>query len=90
MELVLTGPNKAGAEFLKAALKANCGDEDAACIAAVNSQFDSCQSKYEKEWNDYMHSSISKEDELLEMYSLKMFGCIVDENGEPYFEYNPE
>lgn len=82
--------NKAGAKLLKVSLKANCGDEDTDCIAAVENQFDSCQSNYEKEWNDYMNASASKEDELLEIYSLKMCGCIVDENGEPYFEYNPE
>ena len=82
--------NKAGAQYLKFSLKDACGEEDTACIAAVENQFDSCQEKYEKEWNVYMNSSTSNEDELLKNYSDKMYGCIVDEDGDPYFVFDPE
>ena len=82
--------NKAGAQYLKFSLKDACGEEDTACIAAVESQFDPCQEKYEKEWNAYMNSSTSTEDELLKIYSEKMYGCIVDEDGDPYFVFSLE
>jgi len=82
--------NKAGAQYLKLSLKDACGEEDAACISAVENQFDPCQEKYEKEWNTYINSSTSNEDELLKNYSEKMYGCIVDEDGDPYFVFDPE
>ncbi len=82
--------NKAGSEFLKMGLKDTCGEEDPACIAAVISQFDSCHTKYEKDWNRYMNSSLSNEDELLEVYSRGVYGCIVDEDGDPYFVFDPD
>lgn len=81
--------NKAGSLYLKKSLKDTCG-EDPACVAAVEKQFGPCHSKYEADWNKYMNSSSAKEDELLKIYSEKLYSCIVDENGEPYFEYNPQ
>lgn len=82
--------NKAGAEYLKFSLKGTCGEEDTACINAVETQFDSCHKKYEKDWENYMNSSISEEDQLLAVYSTNMYGCIVDEDGEPYFYFDPD
>lgn len=82
--------NKVGAEYLKISLKDTCGDEDPDCIAAVDTQFDSCHSKYEQDWNNYMNSSSSKEDELLEIYSKGLFACIVDQDGDSYFVFDPE
>ena len=79
--------NQAGAEFLKLQLKDICGSEDTACIAAVDRQFGACHSKYEEGWERYMDSSASQEDKFLEVYSVNMYGCIVDENGDPYFVY---
>ena len=76
--------------YLKISFKDSCGEEDIPCVAAVEGQFDSCRSKYEEDWNKYMNSSSSNEDELLEIYWEKMYGCIVDENGEPYFIFDPE
>ena len=82
--------NKVGAEYLKMSLKDACGDEDPDCIAAVDDQFDACHAKYEKDWNNYMNSSSSKEDELLEIYSKGLFACIVDPDGDSYFVFDPE
>lgn len=82
--------NKAGSKYLKISLKDTCGEEDPACIAAVVAQFDSCHSKYEADWNKYMNSNSSQEDELLEIYSKGVYGCIVDEDGNPYFVFDPE
>lgn len=81
--------NRASAEFLKYSLRDVCGEDDPACIEAVNTQFDTCHEKYNKEWNAYMNSSFAEEDALLEDYSRKMYACIVDENGEPWFIYDP-
>ena len=82
--------NKAGSEYLKVILKDTCGEDDVACVAAVDGQFDVCHRKYEAGWNKYMNSYSSNEDELLKIYSEKMYGCIVDENGAPYFVFDPE
>ncbi len=82
--------SKAGTEYLKISLKDACGEDDNACISAVEEQFDSCHEIYENEWNEYMDSSLSEEDELLEKYSSNMYECIVDENGDAYFYFDPE
>ena len=82
--------NKVGSEYLKISLKDTCGKDHPACVAAVDEQFDSCHSKYEHDWNNYINSSLSKEDALLKIYSENMYGCIVDENGAPYFVFDPE
>ena len=82
--------NRASAEFVKIGLKEVCGEEDKECLAAVEAQFDSCHKKYEKEWEAYMEASTAKEDEFLEIYLKGVYACIVDEDGQPYFEYDPE
>ena len=80
--------NKAGLMYFKATLTEVCGKEDAACIVAVEEQFDPCHKKYIKEWNAYMKAPSSKEDELLVVYSEDLYSCIVDAQGDPYFEFN--
>ena len=82
--------DKAALGYLKAHLKNTCGDEDAACVAAVDEQFDSCHDEYQEAWDNYMSSSISEEGELLEIYSKGLYGCIVDKDGDPYFLYDPD
>ena len=37
-----------------------------------------------------MNSGNSNEDELLKLYSEKIYSCIVDDNGNPYFLFDPE
>jgi len=81
--------SRVSAEYLKYSLREVCGEEDPACIEAVNTQFDACHDRYRDEWNAYMNSSVAGEDALLEDYSRKMYACIVDENGEPWFVYDP-
>lgn len=81
--------NRAAAEYLKYSLREVCGEDDPACIEAVNTQFDPCHEKYSEEWAAYMKSSLAEEDALLEYYSRKMYACILDENGEPWFVYDP-
>jgi len=81
--------NRASAEYLKYSLREVCGEDDPACIAAVDAQFDDCHDKSRGEWNAYMNSSLTDQDALLEAYSLKIYACIVDENGEPWFVYDP-
>lgn len=76
------------AQYLKASLIDTCGESDPDCISAVKNQFDSCHKKYEKTWYAYMHSSASKEDKLLAAYSTKLYACIVDKDGNPYFIYD--
>ncbi len=77
--------DKAAVEMLKASLKAVCGDEDKACIAAVETQFEACHEKYRSEWKAFMDSE-GEDEALLDAYNDKVTGCIVDENGNPYFD----
>jgi len=81
--------DRASAEYLKYSLREVCGDDDPACIAAVNAQFDACHEKFRAQWSAYMNSTFAEEDALLEDYSRRMYACIVDENGEPWFVYDP-
>ncbi|EPJ46301.1 MAG: hypothetical protein OFPII_21670 [Osedax symbiont Rs1] len=79
--------DKTESEYLKIILEATCGEEDPACIAAVDGQFDSCHSKYEDDWDKYMNSSSSQEDKLLSIYMKELYGCIVDQDGDPYIVF---
>lgn len=65
---------------------AACGD-DAACKAAVEAQFEGCHNKYLEEWNGWLESSAETEAEKLRAYSQKVYTCIVDGNGKPYFRF---
>lgn len=76
-------------EYFLRSLKDICGNKDKACISAVEQQFDSCRERYKREWESYMNSSIKEEDKILEIYSNKLYLCIIDENGDPYFYFDP-
>lgn len=67
-----------------------CGEEDKACLAAVDEQYEPCETKYVKEWTEYVNAGASKEDALLDSYMAKLFSCVVDKDGDSYFSYNPD
>lgn len=77
------------AKLVKQQLTESCED-DSDCAYAVRMQFDACHRKFRKEWQAYMDASGSEEDRYLTEYSNKLYACIVNEDGEPYFEYQPE
>ena len=59
-----------------------CGDEDNECIAAVKAQIKDCMVK--SNWRDYFNA---QEDEAeLRRFTIDFYSCIVDPEGEPYFE----
>lgn len=80
---------KGTAKYLKMSLKETCGKKDQSCIAAVESQFDACHAKYEDAWRDLLNSSDVDEGKFQAAYSEKLYACIVDKEGKPYFYYNP-
>lgn len=80
---VLTAP-------MKLTLKYICKDDDGACVAAVDQQFDSCHAKYKKYWDAALSSSAEDEDELMEAYNSRVTLCIVDDNGNPHFTFELE
>ncbi|ABC32112.1 hypothetical protein HCH_05447 [Hahella chejuensis KCTC 2396] len=92
--LLLTGCDGlidlAGEKFQKSYLIETCGEDDPACISAVEAQFDACHAKHKKHWDAYMAASEKEEDIQLERYSQGLYECIVDENGDPYFYYDPD
>lgn len=75
---------------MKAQMIEICGEEDVGCIQAVESQFDQCAGQYEEDNQAYMEAPTSREDELLDIYLNNLYGCIVDDEGNPYFEYSPQ
>ena len=78
---------KATGEIFKIEMVEICGEEDKGCLAAVDEQYGACETKYGNEWSAYMNARSSKE--LLDDYMSKLFTCVVDVDGDPYFEYNP-
>ena len=66
-----------------------CGEDDPPCISAVNHQFPGCESQFENEWKLYWEADSKDEDPLLNDYMAKIYDCIVDEDGLPYFEFTP-
>jgi len=80
---VLTAP-------MKLTLKYVCKDDDEACVAAVDQQFDSCHAKYKKYWDAALNSNAENEDELMEQYNSRITLCIVDDDGNPYFAFDVE
>ena len=79
---------KVTGKFIKSQMIGVCGEADKECIAAVEEQYDACEARYKNEWSAYMDARSSEEDELLDDYMSKLFACVVDENDEPYFEYD--
>ncbi|MBU6950108.1 hypothetical protein [Hahella sp. HN01] len=93
--LLLTGCDSliglAGEKLQKTHLIDTCGEDDPACISAVEAQFDACHTKHKEHWNAFMKATNEKEEDLhLERYSQGLYDCIVDENGDPYFYYDPD
>lgn len=80
---------KATGQILKIKMVEICGEEDKGCLAAVDEQYGPCETKYKNEWSAYMNARSSKEDALLDDYMSKLFTCVVDVDGDPYFEYSP-
>lgn len=80
---------KATGQIMKMKMAEICGEEDKGCLAAVDEQYGACETKYKKEWSAYMNVRSSEEDAVLDDYMSKLFTCVVDADGDPYFEYNP-
>jgi hypothetical protein len=80
---------KATGQIIKMKMADICGEEDKGCLAAVDKQYGACETKYKNEWSAYMNAGSSKEDALLDDYMAKLFTCVVDVDGDPYFEYSP-
>lgn len=81
---------KATGYFLKERMIEICGQDDKACLAAVDAQYDACEKKYQKEWSAYLHAGPEKEDALMEVYLSRLFSCVVDQDGVAYFAYKPD
>ncbi|WLQ14476.1 hypothetical protein O5O45_00810 [Hahella aquimaris] len=93
--LLLTGCDGliglAGEKLQKSYLIEACGEDDPVCISAVEAQFDACHAQHKKHWDAFMEAASAKEEDLhLERYSRGVYECIVDENGDPYFYYDPD
>lgn len=76
--------------YIKSSMTDLCGEEDEDCIVAVDEQYGSCETKYESEWSAYMNAGSSVEDDLLDEYMSKLYTCVVDKDGDTYFEYDLE
>ncbi|MFV2061347.1 MAG: hypothetical protein ACC653_11740 [Gammaproteobacteria bacterium] len=59
-----------------------CGKKDKKCIAAVKSQIKNCMIK--SNWKKFVENQNS--DTELKRFTTEFYSCVVDENGEPYFE----
>lgn len=59
-----------------------CGEEDKACNAAVKEQVKSCMEK--SDWRKFLDNE-DDEDEL-DRFTTAFYLCIVDSEGNPYFE----
>ncbi len=58
-----------------------CGDEDKACISAVQAQMKGCMEK--SAWRRFFDK---QEDQAeLKRFTTAFYACIVDPNGKPYF-----
>lgn len=80
--------NYLGAQYVKNQLIEDCTIKDPQCIHAVQTQFDTCHFKYEKQWAKYLNSISKNEDKFLKIYSTNLYNCITDEDDNPFFEYN--
>lgn len=82
--------DRASSEYLKYSLRQACGEDDSACIDAVNAQFDDCHANYRGQWDAYIDSTSSDEDAMLGVYLRGIYGCVVDKDGQPWFVYDPQ
>ena len=60
----------------------NLCDKDDKCINSVKTQIKGCMEK--SDWRKFMENQDSNEE--LERFTDEFYSCIVDENGNPYFE----
>lgn len=59
-----------------------CGEENKECIMAVKSQISACMEK--SQWRKYLENEDNKEE--LNRFTKEFYACIVDKDGNPYFE----
>lgn len=59
-----------------------CGEEDKECIDAVKSQISGCMEK--SNWRKYLESEDDQDE--LNRFTKEFYSCIVDKDGNPYFE----
>jgi hypothetical protein len=59
-----------------------CGEKDKICIAAVKAQIKQCMVK--SDWKKFVKNQDS--DAELKRFTTVFYACVVDNNGEPYFE----
>jgi hypothetical protein len=63
-----------------------CGDEDPDCKEAVKTQTRDCMVK--GDWRSYLEDE--ENPEQLARFTREFYACVVDADGEPYFESNLE
>lgn len=61
-----------------------CGIEEAECVAAVKDQVKGCMQK--SNWRRYLEDQDNESE--LNRFTSKFYACIVDAEGNPYFEPN--
>lgn len=81
--------NQSAALYIKSEIIKACGEEDRACMAAVDEQFFPCHDVNKLHWDAYMRASPGEEDRHLNQYYQGLYSCIVDQDGYAYFEYAP-
>ncbi len=59
-----------------------CGEKDKNCIAAVKAQIKKCMVK--SDWKKFIKNQDS--DVEFKRFTTVFYACVVDENGEPFFE----
>ncbi|WNO07770.1 hypothetical protein [Teredinibacter sp. KSP-S5-2] len=59
-----------------------CGEEDKGCVEAVKSQVGNCMET--SNWRMYMENEDNQDE--FNRFIKEFYSCIVDEDGNPYFE----
>ena len=62
-------------------LKDECGDEDKACIAAVEAQIEFCMKQ--SDWRQFLENE--EDEEELKRFVSEFFPCFKDSEGSSYF-----
>ncbi len=62
-------------------LKDECGDEDKACVEAVEAQIESCMKQ--SDWRRFLENE--EDEEELKRFTSEFFPCFRDPDGEAYF-----
>jgi len=69
---------------LQNSLVEKCGENDKACISAVKNQIKPCMEK--SDWRRFVDNQDDKAE--LKRFTTRFYGCIVDDEGTPYFTPN--